>query len=141
MDDPNHPIIEPTAKITPQYKDGKIIAHKKVNNDKPKLGEEIEYRISFSNTVKDGKLAEVKIEDEIPSGLEYVKDSLNAEGDKPAPVELKEEVRLPRSMKILLTRKKEVLSLKVKVKDTAEVDKAIVIEQLWMIQNHQSDQK
>ena len=80
VDDPNHPIIEPTAKITPQYKDGKIIAHKKVNNDKPKLGEEIEYRISFSNTVKDGKLAEVKIEDEIPSGLEYVKDSLKAEG-------------------------------------------------------------
>ena len=40
--------------------------------------------------MKDGKLAEVKIEDEIPSGLEYVKDSLKAEGDEPAPVELKE---------------------------------------------------
>ncbi|WP_205417159.1 hypothetical protein, partial [Klebsiella pneumoniae] len=24
VDDPNHPITEPTAKITPQYKDGKI---------------------------------------------------------------------------------------------------------------------
>uniref|UniRef100_UPI001C30472D hypothetical protein n=1 Tax=Micrococcus sp. GbtcB5 TaxID=2824750 RepID=UPI001C30472D len=35
VDDPNHPITEPTAKITPQYKDGKINAHKKVNNHKP----------------------------------------------------------------------------------------------------------
>ena len=31
MDDPNHPIIEPTAKITPQYKDGKVKADKKVS--------------------------------------------------------------------------------------------------------------
>ncbi len=38
VDDPNHPVIDPTAKITPQYKDGKIATHKKVNNHKPKLG-------------------------------------------------------------------------------------------------------
>ncbi|TEA54376.1 DUF11 domain-containing protein [Bacillus sp. BH2] len=127
VDDPNHPIIEPTAKITPQYKDGKIIAHKKVNNDKPKLGEEIEYRISFSNTVKDGKLAEVKIEDEIPSGLEYVKDSLNAEGDKPAPVELKEEAgKVTAKYENITDTKERSIIFKVKVKDTAEVDKAIV---------------
>ncbi|HDX9666808.1 TPA: DUF11 domain-containing protein, partial [Bacillus cereus] len=127
VDDPNHPIIEPTAKITPQYKDGKIIAHKKVNNDKPKLGEEIEYRISFSNTVKDGKLAEVKIEDEIPSGLEYVKDSLKAEGDKPAPVELKEEAgKVTAKYENITDTKERSIIFKVKVKDTAEVDKAIV---------------
>ena len=28
VDDPNHPIIEPTAKITPQHKEGKIAAQK-----------------------------------------------------------------------------------------------------------------
>ncbi|TPV39181.1 isopeptide-forming domain-containing fimbrial protein [Bacillus dicomae] len=127
VDDPNHPIIEPTAKIKPQYKDGKIIAHKKVNNDKPKLGEEIEYRISFSNTVKDGKLAEVKIEDEIPSGLEYVKDSLKSEGDKPAPVELKEEAgKVTAKYENITDMKERSIIFKVKVKESVEVDKAIV---------------
>ncbi|HDR4346469.1 TPA: DUF11 domain-containing protein, partial [Bacillus cereus] len=122
VDDPNHPVIDPTAKITPQYKDGKIATHKKVNNHKPKLGEEIEYRISFNNTVKDGKLAEVKIEDEIPSGLEYVKDSLEAVGDKPVPTELKVEngkvtVKYP---EITDTKERSVI-FKVKVKETAKV--------------------
>ncbi|PEE54258.1 isopeptide-forming domain-containing fimbrial protein, partial [Bacillus cereus] len=127
VDDPNHPVIDPTAKITPQYKDGKIAAHKKVNNHKPKLGEEIEYRISFNNTVKDGKLAEVKIEDEIPFGLEYVKDSLKAEGDKPAPVELKEEAgKVSAKYENITDMKERGIIFKVKVKDSVEVDKAIV---------------
>ncbi|MEB8715300.1 isopeptide-forming domain-containing fimbrial protein, partial [Bacillus cereus] len=127
VDDPNHPVIDPTAKITPQYKDGKIATHKKVNNHKPKLGEEIEYRISFNNTVKDGKLAEVKIEDEIPSGLEYVKDSLKAEGDKPAPVELKEEAgKVSAKYENITDMKERSIIFKVKVKDSVEVDKAIV---------------
>ena len=38
---------EPEAKITPLHKDGKIKAKKIVNNETPKLGEEVEYRISF----------------------------------------------------------------------------------------------
>ncbi|UNT67424.1 DUF11 domain-containing protein [Bacillus sp. N447-1] len=127
VDDPNHPVIDPTAKITPQYKDGKIATHKKVNNHKPKLGKEIEYRISFNNTVKDGKLAEVKIEDEIPSGLEYVKDSLKAEGDKPAPVELKEEAgKVSAKYENITDMKERSIIFKVKVKDSVEVDKAIV---------------
>ncbi|WP_410989297.1 isopeptide-forming domain-containing fimbrial protein [Bacillus cereus] len=127
VDDPNHPVIDPTAKITPQYKDGKIATHKKVNNHKPKLGEEIEYRISFNNTVKDGKLAEVKIEDEIPSGLEYVKDSLKAEGDKPAPVELKEEAgKVSAKYENITDMKERSIIFKVKVKDSVGVDKAIV---------------
>ena len=37
-----------------------IAATKVVNNKKPKLGEEIEYRISFHNMVENGKLAEVR---------------------------------------------------------------------------------
>ncbi|MGF9902907.1 isopeptide-forming domain-containing fimbrial protein, partial [Bacillus paranthracis] len=127
VDDPNHPIIEPTAKITPQYKDGKVKADKKVSKKDPKLGEEIEYRISFSNTVKDGKLAEVKIEDEIPSGLEYVKDSLKAEGDEPAPVELKEEAgKVTAKYENITDTKERSIIFKVKVKDSVEVDKAIV---------------
>ncbi|WP_144615391.1 isopeptide-forming domain-containing fimbrial protein, partial [Bacillus cereus] len=127
VDDPKHPITEPTARITPQYKDGKITAHKKVNNHKPKLGEEIEYRISFSNTVKDGKLAEVKIEDEIPSGLEFVKGSLKAEGDKPGPVELKEEAgKIIAKYENITDMKERNIIFKVKVKDDVEVDKAIV---------------
>ena len=44
----------PTAEITPQHKDGKVEAEKTVNNPSPKLGEEIEYRISFKNTVENG---------------------------------------------------------------------------------------
>ncbi|WP_375902686.1 isopeptide-forming domain-containing fimbrial protein, partial [Streptomyces sp. NPDC056411] len=127
VDDPNHPITEPTAKITPQYKDGKIAAHKKVNNHKPKLGEEIEYRISFNNTVKDGQLAEVKIEDEIPSGLEYVKNSLKAEGDKPAPVELKEEAgKVSAKYENITDMKERSIIFKVKVKEEAEIGKEIV---------------
>ncbi|MGH1298842.1 isopeptide-forming domain-containing fimbrial protein [Bacillus pretiosus] len=127
VDDPNHPITEPTAKITPQYKDGKVKADKKVSKKDPKLGEEIEYRISFSNTVKDGKLAEVKIEDEIPSGLEFVKDSLKAEGDKPAPVELKEEAgKIIARYENITDMKERNIIFKVKVKDDVEVDKAIV---------------
>ncbi|MFB5584245.1 isopeptide-forming domain-containing fimbrial protein [Bacillus albus] len=127
VDDPNHPITEPTAKIIPQYKDGKIKADKKVSKKDPKLGEEIEYRISFSNTVKDGKLAEVKIEDEIPSGLEFVKDSLKAEGDKPAPVELKEEAgKIIAKYENITDMKERNIIFKVKVKDDVEVDKVIV---------------
>ncbi|MDG2784264.1 isopeptide-forming domain-containing fimbrial protein, partial [Vibrio parahaemolyticus] len=71
---------KPEAKTTPLHKDGKIKAKKSVNNETPKLGEEVEYRISFKNTVENGKLAEVKIEDQLPDGLEYVKDSVKAKG-------------------------------------------------------------
>ena len=55
---------------------GEIAATKVVNNKKPKLGEEIEYRISFHNTVENGKLEEVRVEDTIPKGLEYVENSI-----------------------------------------------------------------
>ncbi|MBS7728880.1 isopeptide-forming domain-containing fimbrial protein, partial [Vibrio cholerae] len=82
---------KPYVEITPQYKDGKIVAEKVANNHKPKLGEEVEYRIRFKNTVENGKLAEVNIKDTLPKGLEYVEGSITAEGSKPKPVELKVE--------------------------------------------------
>ncbi|WP_241675973.1 hypothetical protein, partial [Bacillus wiedmannii] len=67
---PTTPPVESLIPITPQYKDGTLEARKEVSNHEPKLGEEIEYRISFENTVENGKLAVVKVEDEIPAGLE-----------------------------------------------------------------------
>ncbi|MCV5791764.1 hypothetical protein OFN52_32430, partial [Escherichia coli] len=78
-------------KITPQHKAGKIAAKKKATNKKPKLGEEVEYQISFQNTVENGKLDAVTIEDEIPANLEFVQGSERVEGAEPNPVELKVE--------------------------------------------------
>ncbi|HDR7982923.1 TPA: DUF11 domain-containing protein, partial [Bacillus cereus] len=127
VDDTKNEPETPTAEITPQHKDGKVEAKKTVNNETPKLGEEVEYRISFKNTVENGKLAEVKIEDDLPNGLEYVKDSLKAEGDKPAPVELKEEAgKVSAKYENITDMKERSIIFKVKVKDSVEVDKAIV---------------
>ncbi|PFR39724.1 cell surface protein, partial [Bacillus cereus] len=127
IDDSQNKPVNPTAEITPQYKDGKLEAKKIVNNETPKLGEEVEYRISFKNTVEHGKLTEVKIEDDLPNGLEYVKDSLKVEGDKPAPVELKEEAgKVSAKYENITDMKERSIIFKVKVKDSVEVDKAIV---------------
>ena len=72
---------KPEAIITPEYKDGKLKAEKTVNNPAPKLGEEVEYRITFRNVVEHGKVAKVKIKDELPTGLEFVEGSERAEGE------------------------------------------------------------
>ncbi|MCZ2990788.1 isopeptide-forming domain-containing fimbrial protein, partial [Acinetobacter baumannii] len=127
VSDTKHPPETPTAEIIPQHKDAKVKAKKTVNNETPKLGEEVEYRISFKNTVEDGKLAEVKIEDDLPNGLEYVKDSLRAEGSKPDPVELKvkDGKVIAKYPEIMDTEERSIV-FKVKVKDSVEVDKAIV---------------
>ncbi|PFF14587.1 cell wall anchor protein, partial [Bacillus anthracis] len=69
-DHPKNPPQKPEAIITPEYKNGKIKAEKTVNNPAPKLGEEVEYRITFRNVVEHGKLAKVKIKDELPNSLE-----------------------------------------------------------------------
>ncbi len=80
IDDSQNKPVNPTAEIILSIKMEKLEAKKMVNNETPKLGEEVEYRISFKNTVEHGKLTEVKIEDDLPNGLEYVKDSVKAEG-------------------------------------------------------------
>ncbi|KGT41291.1 isopeptide-forming domain-containing fimbrial protein [Bacillus cereus] len=117
VDDPDHPVMEPTATIKPEYKDGKLKATKTVNNKEPKLGEEVEYRISFKNTVENGKLAEVKVEDEIPAGLEYVQDSIRFEGAEPNPIELKMEFGkvIAKYLEITDTKERSII-FKVKVK-------------------------
>ena len=91
VSDKTNPPKDLEEKITPQHKSGKIAAKKKATNKKPKLGEEIEYQISFQNTVENGKLDAVTIEDEIPANLEFVQGSERAEGAEPNPVELKVE--------------------------------------------------
>ncbi|WP_311054712.1 isopeptide-forming domain-containing fimbrial protein [Enterococcus faecalis] len=82
--------ITPEEPITPQVKEGKLTATKTVNNAKPKLGEAIEYTISFRNTIENGVLNKVVITDQLPKGLTYVKDSLTSVGDEPKPISLKE---------------------------------------------------
>ena len=82
--------ITPEEPITPRVKEGKLTATKTVNNAKPKLGETIEYTISFRNTVENGVLNKVVITDQLPKGLTYVKDSLTSVGDEPKPTSLKE---------------------------------------------------
>ncbi|WP_270606607.1 isopeptide-forming domain-containing fimbrial protein, partial [Bacillus mobilis] len=127
VDDTKHPPIEPEERITPQYKDGIIDSKKTVDNRSPKLGEEVEYRISFKNTVENGKLEKVKIEDTIPNGLEYVKDSEKAEGDKPAPVKLHvKDGKVIAEYENITDMKERSIVFKVKVKDEAEVGKEIV---------------
>ncbi|MED3165327.1 isopeptide-forming domain-containing fimbrial protein, partial [Bacillus thuringiensis] len=88
-DNPKNPPQKPEAIITPEYKDGKLKAEKTVNNPAPKLGEEVEYRITFRNVVEHGKLAKVKIKDELPNSLEFVEGSGRAEGDNPKPLHVK----------------------------------------------------
>ncbi|WP_270281101.1 isopeptide-forming domain-containing fimbrial protein, partial [Enterococcus faecalis] len=78
------------AKIADEQVTGKLTATKTVNNAKPKLGETIEYTISFRNTVENGVLNKVVITDQLPKGLTYVKDSLTSVGDETKPISLKE---------------------------------------------------
>ncbi|MEC3195293.1 isopeptide-forming domain-containing fimbrial protein, partial [Bacillus cereus] len=127
IDDSQNKPVNPTAEIIPQYKDGKLEAKKMVNNETPKLGEEVEYRISFKNTVEHGKLTEVKIEDDLPNGLEYVKDSVKVEGSKPDPVELKfENGKVMAKYPEITDTKERSITFKVKVKEKAKVGEEIV---------------
>ncbi|EHS1912194.1 DUF11 domain-containing protein [Enterococcus faecalis] len=90
VDDTVNPPEEPEVPVVPETNAGKLAATKTVNNAKPKLGEEIEYTISFRNTIENGVLNKVVITDQLPKGLTYVKDSLTSVGDEPKPTSLKE---------------------------------------------------
>ncbi|MEB8141093.1 DUF11 domain-containing protein, partial [Enterococcus faecalis] len=78
VDDTVNPPEEPEVPVVPEAKEGKLAATKTVNNAKPKLGETIEYTISFRNTIENGVLNKVVITDQLPKGLTYVKDSLKS---------------------------------------------------------------
>ncbi|MDU1482195.1 MAG: isopeptide-forming domain-containing fimbrial protein [Enterococcus faecalis] len=90
VDDTVNPPEEPEVPVVPETNAGKLAATKTVNNAKPKLGETIEYTISFRNTIENGVLNKVVITDQLPKGLTYVKDSLTSVGDEPKPTSLKE---------------------------------------------------
>ncbi|EIW2104541.1 DUF11 domain-containing protein, partial [Enterococcus faecalis] len=90
VDDTVNPPEEPEVPVVPETNAGKLAATKTVNNAKPKLGETIEYTISFRNTIENGVLNKVVITDQLPKGLTYVKDSLTSVGDEPQPTSLKE---------------------------------------------------
>ena len=112
VSEPNGQSEHPEEKITPDYKYGKVDVEN-VTNQTPKLGEEVEYRITFYNTVENGKLETVLVEDTLPKGVEYVKDSLKAEGIKPEPVELKvEDGKVMAKYPEIMDTEKEVLFLK-----------------------------
>ncbi len=120
---------EPYVEITPQYKDGKIAAEKVANNHKPKLGEEVEYRIRFKNTVENGKLTEVNIKDTLPKGLEYVEGKITAEGSKPKPVELKvENGKVTAKYPAITDTEERSIVFKAKVKESVKAGEEIVNE-------------
>ena len=59
----------------------------------------------------------MKIEDEIPAGLEYVENSLQAEGSKPNPVELKfENGKVMAKYPVITDTKERSIVFKAKVK-------------------------
>ena len=127
VSDKTNPPKNIEEKITPQHKAGKIDAKKKATNKHPKLGEEFEYQISFNNTVENGKLEAVTIEDEIPANLEFVQGSERAEGAGPSPVELKVENGkvIAKYPEITDTKERSII-FKVKVKEEAKAGETIV---------------
>ena len=69
----------------------------------------------------------MKIEDQLPTGLEYVKDSLKSEGNEPAPVELKEEAgKITAKYENITDTAERSIIFKVKVTEVAKVGKKIV---------------
>ncbi|HDR5134662.1 TPA: isopeptide-forming domain-containing fimbrial protein, partial [Bacillus anthracis] len=118
---------EDDANVTvtiPKEVPGEIEARKIASNKSPKLGDEVEYRITFKNKVKDGRLDVLTIEDQLPSSLEFVKDSLKAEGVQPEPVELKfENGKIIAKYPAITDMEERSIVFKTKVKENAEIGK------------------
>ena len=69
----------------------------------------------------------MKLEDDLPNGLEYVKDSLRAEGTKPDPVELKvKDGKVIAKYPEITDTEERSITFKVKVKEEVKVGKKIV---------------
>ena len=68
----------------------------------------------------------MKIEDTLPEGLEYVENSLKAEGAGPNPVELKMENGKVMAKYPEITDRRRSITFKVKVKEEAKVGEKIV---------------
>ena len=68
----------------------------------------------------------MKVEDEIPAGLEYVQDSIKSDGPEPNPVELKVENGKVTAKYPEITDTKRSIIFKVKVQETVQVGKEII---------------
>ena len=80
------------------------------------------------------------IEDELPSSLEYVKDSLKAEGVKPEPVELKfENGKVIAKYPEIMDMEERSIVFKTKVKETAKLVKKLLTKQPLVIKQIQKD--
>ncbi|MGX7418610.1 isopeptide-forming domain-containing fimbrial protein [Carnobacterium gallinarum] len=91
IDDGTNPPDEPEVPVTPVETPGELEATKSVNHQSPKVGDELEYSITFRNKIVNGTLKKVSITDKLPQGLTYVENSVSSEGDAPQPTSLKVE--------------------------------------------------
>ena len=127
VDDTVNPPEEPEVPVVPETNAGKLAATKTVNNAKPRLGETIEYTISFRNTIENGVLNKVVITDQLPKGLTYVKDSLTSVGDEPKPTSLKETNGIITAEYPSITDTKErIIRFKVIVNEEAKAGETIL---------------
>ncbi|MFB5450031.1 isopeptide-forming domain-containing fimbrial protein [Enterococcus faecalis] len=127
VDDTVNPPEEPEVPMVPEAKEGKLTATKTVNNAKPKLGETIEYTISFRNTIENGVLNKVVITDQLPKGLTYVKDSLTSVGDEPQPISLKEtNGTITAEYPSITDTKERIIRFKVIVNEEAKAGETIL---------------
>ncbi|WP_271552965.1 isopeptide-forming domain-containing fimbrial protein, partial [Enterococcus mundtii] len=127
IDDHINPPDEPEIPVTPEETPGELETTKTVNNQSPKIGEEIEYRITFRNKVANGVLNQVTVTDNLPKGLTFVEGSLTSEGDEPQPTSLtyKDGTITAEYGKINDTKVRSIV-FKVKVNEEAKVGETIV---------------
>ncbi|MEI5991707.1 hypothetical protein A5881_003244 [Enterococcus termitis] len=127
IDDHTNPPDEPEVPVTPVETPGELESTKSVNNQSPKIGDEIEYRITFRNKVTNGVLNQVTITDDLPKGLTYVEGSLTSEGDDPKPINLTViDGKINAEYGKISDTKTRSIVFKVKVNEEAKVGETIV---------------
>ncbi|PTO35324.1 isopeptide-forming domain-containing fimbrial protein [Enterococcus mundtii] len=127
IDDGTNPPDEPETPVTPEETPGVLESTKTVNHQSPRIGDEIEYRITFRNKIQNGVLKKVTVTDNLPKGLTYVEDSLTSEGDDPKPTKLvMENGKLTAEYGTISDTKSRTIMFKVKVNEEAKVGEQII---------------
>ncbi|MFP1647572.1 isopeptide-forming domain-containing fimbrial protein [Enterococcus mundtii] len=127
IDDGTNPPDEPETPVTPEETPGVLESTKTVNHQSPRIGDEIEYRITFRNKIQNGVLKKVTVTDNLPKGLTYVEDSLTSEGDDPQPTKLvMENGKLTAEYGTISDTKSRTIMFKVKVNEEAKVGEQII---------------
>ncbi|MZZ58514.1 isopeptide-forming domain-containing fimbrial protein [Enterococcus mundtii] len=127
IDDGTNPPDEPETPVTPEETPGVLESTKTVNDQSPRIGDEIEYRITFRNKIQNGVLKQVTVTDNLPKGLTYVEDSLTSEGDDPQPTKLvMENGKLTAEYGTISDTKSRTIMFKVKVNEEAKVGEQII---------------